>query len=111
MYQTGLLLVSRFVDRDMLMRYHFGLGVGHTYATPPESTNKNGTTTIETGNYHQTEECGDGGKETPAGENREEEPGADEDDNWLDDDRDDEESGDEFSDDEEFLAREDMYGE
>jgi len=23
---------NRFVDRDMLMRYHIGLGVGHTYA-------------------------------------------------------------------------------
>jgi hypothetical protein len=23
---------SRFVDRDMLMRYHIGLGVGHMYA-------------------------------------------------------------------------------
>lgn len=28
----------RFVDRDMLMRYHFGLGVGHVYShstSPP----------------------------------------------------------------------------
>lgn len=23
---------SRFVDRDMIMRYHWGLGVGHVYA-------------------------------------------------------------------------------
>jgi hypothetical protein len=23
---------QRFVDRDMLMRYHYGLGVGHTYS-------------------------------------------------------------------------------
>ena len=23
---------SRFVDRDMLMRYHWGLGIGHTYS-------------------------------------------------------------------------------
>jgi len=22
--------INRFVDRDMVMRYHFGLGVGHT---------------------------------------------------------------------------------
>jgi hypothetical protein len=30
----------RFVDRDMLMRYHWGLGVGHLYAhthTPPSN--------------------------------------------------------------------------
>jgi hypothetical protein len=25
-------LIARFVDRDMVMRYHWGLGVGHTYA-------------------------------------------------------------------------------
>ena len=25
-------MVSSFVDRDMVMRYHWGLGVGHTYA-------------------------------------------------------------------------------
>ena len=24
--------MRRFVDRDMLMRYHWGLGVGHTYS-------------------------------------------------------------------------------
>ena len=24
-------MVSSFVDRDMVMRYHWGLGVGHTY--------------------------------------------------------------------------------
>ena len=25
-------MVSSFVDHDMVMRYHWGLGVGHTYA-------------------------------------------------------------------------------
>ena len=25
-------MISRFVDRDMVMRYHWGLGVGHVYA-------------------------------------------------------------------------------
>jgi hypothetical protein len=25
-------MISRFVDRDMMMRYHNGLGVGHSYA-------------------------------------------------------------------------------
>ena len=25
------LMVTRFVDRDMLMRYHWGLGIGHSY--------------------------------------------------------------------------------
>ena len=28
----AILMVSSFVDRDMVMRYHWGLGVGHTYA-------------------------------------------------------------------------------
>ena len=27
-----LMIIQRFVDRDMLMRYHWGLSVGHTYS-------------------------------------------------------------------------------
>ena len=27
-----LMLTQRFVDRDMLLRYHWGLGIGHTYS-------------------------------------------------------------------------------
>ena len=27
-----LMITQRFVDRDMLLRYHWGLGVGHTYS-------------------------------------------------------------------------------
>ena len=30
--------LSSFVDRDMLMRYHWGLGIGHTYAHNTSST-------------------------------------------------------------------------
>ena len=30
--------MSSFVNRDMLMRYHWGLGVGHTYAHSTAST-------------------------------------------------------------------------
>ena len=30
--------MSSFVDRDMLMRYHWGLGVGHMYAHSTAST-------------------------------------------------------------------------
>lgn len=29
-------IVCRFVDRDMLMRYHWGLGIGHYYSHVPE---------------------------------------------------------------------------
>lgn len=28
----ALTFVNRFVDRDMLMRYHWGLGVGHVHS-------------------------------------------------------------------------------
>lgn len=35
-----LTLVFRFVDRDMLLRYHWGLGVGHTYSHIPSSTDE-----------------------------------------------------------------------
>lgn len=31
LFLTGV-TVQRFVDRDMLMRHHWGLGVGHTYS-------------------------------------------------------------------------------
>lgn len=30
-----ILTFNSFVDRDMFMRYHWGLGVGHTYAHQP----------------------------------------------------------------------------
>ncbi|KIJ57944.1 hypothetical protein HYDPIDRAFT_34653 [Hydnomerulius pinastri MD-312] len=31
--------INRFVDRDMVMRYHWGMGVGHVYAYTSSSTN------------------------------------------------------------------------
>jgi hypothetical protein len=31
-YDTQLIIVRSFVDRDILMCYHWGLGVGHVYA-------------------------------------------------------------------------------
>ena len=31
----GLNVLFRFADRDILMRYHWGLGVGHAYAHEP----------------------------------------------------------------------------
>ena len=33
------IILSRFVDRDMLMRYHWGLGIGHAYSHTAFSTN------------------------------------------------------------------------
>lgn len=34
--------MGRFVDRDMVMRYHWGLGIGHKYSwsVPPESSSE-----------------------------------------------------------------------
>ena len=41
----------RFVDRDMLMRYHWGFGVGHLYAHTPVSQqgDKSGNNTNTSG--------------------------------------------------------------
>lgn len=42
-------MIFRFVDRDMVMRYHWGLGVGHIYSrrnssTPPTTAQSDGNT-------------------------------------------------------------------
>ena len=34
----NLIILSRFVDRDMLMHYHWGLGIGHAYSHTAFST-------------------------------------------------------------------------
>jgi hypothetical protein len=31
-FPSGSKGIGRFVDRDMLMRYHWGLGIGHAYS-------------------------------------------------------------------------------
>ena len=36
-----LMMVQRFVDRDMVLRYHWGLGVGHTYSHVRERSEHN----------------------------------------------------------------------
>jgi hypothetical protein len=38
LFQGLITQLSRFVDRDMLMRYHWGLGVGHVYSRIDESS-------------------------------------------------------------------------
>jgi hypothetical protein len=35
---VSILKTASFVDRDMVMRYHWGLAVGHTYAHEKENT-------------------------------------------------------------------------
>jgi hypothetical protein len=37
--------IHRFVDRDMVMRYHWGLGVGHVYSHHSGSGSYSNTTT------------------------------------------------------------------
>ena len=32
------IVMQRFVDRDMLMRYHWGLGISHTYSHTQDGT-------------------------------------------------------------------------
>ena len=36
-----ILHICRFADRDMLMRYHWSLGIGHTYSHTEAHTQKN----------------------------------------------------------------------
>ncbi|KAG6905235.1 hypothetical protein DXG01_004056 [Tephrocybe rancida] len=38
-------VVNRFADRDMLMRYHWGLGIGHIYSHAPEHNDEAGAIT------------------------------------------------------------------
>ena len=37
--KSNSIILSSFVDRDMLMRYHWGLGIGHQYAHTTASVN------------------------------------------------------------------------
>ena len=43
LHQSDLALLSSFLDRDMLMRYHWGLSIGHTYTHATSSTNSRST--------------------------------------------------------------------
>ena len=50
LYCTSHILNVRFVDRDMVMRYYWGLAVGHTY------THSESSDTVETQICHETTE-------------------------------------------------------
>jgi len=41
--------IHRFVDRDMVMRYHWGLGVGHVYSHHSGSGSYSTTNTEQSG--------------------------------------------------------------
>ncbi|KAH7904490.1 hypothetical protein BJ138DRAFT_1019091 [Hygrophoropsis aurantiaca] len=128
--------VNRFVDRDMAMRYHIGLGVGHTYTTPghDHATKVNGDFMPADGEHGPEEATGDSANPYEDGELEDVEGSsdfklADDDeldgrsnnsgdaDGWLDDDTDtdlDQEecrsSSEDDLDDELILAMGDMYG-
>jgi hypothetical protein len=58
--------MCRFADCDMLMRYHWGLGIGHTYSHTKESTNP---TTIEADEDEMAEEADEDEMAGDAGDN------------------------------------------
>jgi hypothetical protein len=99
---------NRFVDRDMLMRYHLGLGVGHTYA-PFQSPNQP-TTGGQSGKDEDsgmvincTEISDDGSDESGASDGTTDEDGDE------DEDEDDHSDHSEGSDDE-LATLDEMYG-
>ena len=61
--QFNLILLSSFIDRDMLMRYHWGLGIGHAYVhttvASPNSKSHSSFPSSEPPNSskHDTDNC------------------------------------------------------
>jgi hypothetical protein len=49
-----------FVDRDMMMRYHWGLGVGHLYSHQPIHSHDGGTTATALMIDHDSDRDDDG---------------------------------------------------
>jgi hypothetical protein len=122
-------LIQRFVDRDMLMRYHVGLGVGHQYAhneqhqppaqeNPADATNPTNSghiqkPTVENSAFadHAMESSKDDDADEIPEEDGDESSVRASDDNDStagDDNRSSEAEGD--TDDDEVLARHEMYG-
>ncbi|KAF8067028.1 hypothetical protein FPV67DRAFT_1562486 [Lyophyllum atratum] len=117
-------LVNRFVDRDMLMRYHWGLAVGHTYATmekkgpyvgdagdPLHSTAEhvNDEMDVSEDILVDNDRSGSPTVSNPYDTDSSGSQNSFMDDNWEDDSGQGSEDG--FSSDGEFLAQEEMYGE
>ena len=118
-----LMLCNRFVDRDMLMRYHWSMGVGHTYCheSLPKTTgenqqnNRNEETGFEEGQdkeIYLDDENGNGEQLMPASRDDHDELqyelGERENEDLGESEPEDIEVEDEL-DDEAFLALEDMY--
>ena len=49
-----LTIVQRFVDRDMLLRYYWGLGVGHTYSHARDHSEHNDESIMPQGSHVQS---------------------------------------------------------
>jgi hypothetical protein len=110
---------NRFVDRDMLMRYHWGLGVGHVYShgqrafatsttTSTEDVNRDSATEMHSTDeaipeVHEEDHDGSSDAENP-------ELGFDDlEDDWIDEDSEGELES-EVEEEEFILAMDDMYG-
>ena len=109
----ALTLPHRFVDRDMLMRYHFGLGVGHIYSrhsaaggsdhSPGDSTQECDLGECDNEPLHEgNEPCGIANETVHSGQ----EESSSDSDGGTDDDEDSQEDP---IDDEELYATEEMY--
>lgn len=103
---------NRFVDRDMLMRYHIGLGVGHTYfpfqsSDQPTAYEESGEKEDSGTAYDRTETSEHNADESSASDGTTDE---DEDEDWdmdvdVDRDKDDHSEGS----DDELAALDEMY--
>lgn len=124
-----LIILFSFVDRDMVMRFYWGLGVGHIYSHQSQAHDD------QVSDGFSTEELANIGDETEVQienkDNSDDENGGDDDDaegedvmepglgmedreneGWMneDSDQDEDEDGDMGEEDTEFLERYDMYG-
>ncbi|KAH7918896.1 hypothetical protein BV22DRAFT_1108243 [Leucogyrophana mollusca] len=109
--------VNRFVDRDMVMWYHFGQGVGHVHATPHCSENPSAShhvisTNKEHGIHKSANESAGGSADCQQNDFDEMGSFLDLDDSWVDADGQESDFEDEDGDDSDelLLAMDDMYG-
>ena len=118
MFTPVLTLALRFVDRDMLMRYHWGLAVGHIYSYGQRANIPTNSTTAQA--FGSTTDADSGDEADPEAhdliddsnaENRELGFDNNEDD-WIDESGEDDDGpvGAEDDDDDVIVAMNDMYG-
>lgn len=104
-----------FVDRDMLMRYHWGLAVGHAYSHFPSAlhTDAGSSDSETTDNTHMDDFCqgvdskSDDTIHSDDGSN-EEDPAKEDSDSWVNS-PDESSFEDDSPDDQDVLALEEMY--